>query len=198
MTPLVIYGYNNYILQGVFVLKKEFLAIYDFHCPRWKELPEQSLFNQEVVNYIAKVLNPIIREELPITTTMIQNYTKLGFLPKPKGRKYNRTQVAHLIVIAVYKQVLNISEVKTGVELQLDLMKIDKAYDTFAQTVENALKSVFGYMVEEGRDYIGGFEVDENKLGVELIANAFALKLLGTMILKQRGFKNLEEYNEEN
>lgn len=179
-------------------MKKEFLEIYNFHCPRWKELPDQTLFNQEVVNYIAKNLKPIMFEEFPITKTMVQNYTKLGFLPKPEGRKYNRTQIAYLIVIAVYKQVLNISEVKRGVELQLDFMRINRAYDTFAQTVEDALKNVFGYMVEKGEKYIGGFKVDERKLGVELIANAFALKLLGTMILQQRGFKNLEEQNEKN
>ncbi|MDO5040584.1 MAG: DUF1836 domain-containing protein [Peptoniphilus sp.] len=177
-------------------MKREFLQIYDFHCPRWEEIPEKGLFNQEVVNYIAEILRPVMWEEFPITATMIQNYTKLGFLPKREGRKYNRVQVAYLIVIAVYKQVLNIGEVKQGVELQLELMQVDKAYDTFAQSFEKALKSVFGYMVEEDRTCMGGFEVHEEELGVESIANAFAFKLLGRMILRQQGFKNLDKYQQ--
>lgn len=171
--------------------------ILKFKCPRWDELPEGPLFNKEVVNYINEIFDPLMLEEKAITTTMVQNYIKWGFIPKPEGRKYDKTQIAYLVVISIYKQVLNIKDVRRGVDLQLDLMDRKSAYNNFANALDMALNRTFKSIVEENRFKLGEFENTPKTAGIDVIAHAFSLKLLGTLIIINDGFYGLGGDNNE-
>lgn len=163
----------------------------EFHCPRWEELPDNGLFSREVVDYIETRLSLIMGEEKVITTTMIQNYTKWGFIPKVQGRKYRRIHLAFLIVITVFKQVVAIEEVFKGVRLQLRLMKEAEGYNLFAVAVEQALRLVFGGIQDHHQVALSGQIIPRNTEGIQMIANAFALTLLGSMIIHADGFENI-------
>ena len=171
--------------------------IYSFKCPRWNELPEEPLFNQEAVEYINSVLEPLMVDEKAITTTMVQNYVKHGYLPKSYGRKYDRTQIAYLIVISIYKQVLNIKEVRKGLDLQLSLMDYEKAYNTFARSLNKALRRTFKPLVLTGEFHLDEFKSSKKSAGVDMIANSFSLKLLGTILIQNDGFQGLGGENEQ-
>lgn len=80
--------------------------IYNFHCPRWDEIPEEDMFNKEVVSFINSSLSDILNEEDYLTTTMVQNYLKWEIIDRPLGRKYNRSHVAKLIVITILNKFL--------------------------------------------------------------------------------------------
>ncbi len=172
--------------------------IYEFECPMWIDLPEEPLFNQEAVNYINQTLKPIIREENFITTTMVQNYIKLGFLPRPAGRKYKRIHIAYLIVISIYKQILNIKEVRKGVELQLTLMDLEKAYNLFSKSLNKAIRDTFESIHKNKTVEIQSIKAPPQRAGVDVIAYSFSFRLLGTIILNNDGFKNLGGKNEQN
>lgn len=171
--------------------------ILKFKCPRWDELPEGPLFNKEVVNYINEIFDPLMLEVKAITTTMVQNYIKWGFIPKPEGRKYDKTQIAYLVVISIYKQVLNIKDVRRGVDLQLDLMDRKSAYNNFANALDMALNRTFKSIVEENKFKLGEFENTPKTAGIDVIAHAFSLKLLGTLIIINDGFYGLGGDNNE-
>ncbi len=170
---------------------KSYLDIYHFRCPRWSELPDQPLLSKSVVNYICEKLAPIMNGEIAITGTMIQNYTKWGFLPKSAGKKYNREQIALLIVISVYKSVLDIKEIKNGVDLQLKLMNTEMAYNSFAVALETALNHTFYPIVHHATKLDSNISAPAEQLAITLLANAFALKLLSIIIIKESGYKNL-------
>lgn len=164
---------------------KEFLA---FTCPMWDELPEIPLFNHEVVDYINQTLSPIILEENPITPTMIQNYSKWGVIPKLRGRKYDRRQISCLIIISVYKQVINISDIKEGIKLQLKLGSLEEGYNIFASSLNSSIRRIFKAVLEEEKILLDGYQVEKGREGVEAIMYAFTLKLLGTSIIRSGGF----------
>ncbi len=168
-----------------------YLDIFHFHCPRWSELPEQPLLSSAVVKYICQKLAPIMNGENAITGTMIQNYTKCGFLPKPVGKKYNREQIALLIVISIYKSVIDIKDIKIGVDLQLKLSEVENAYNSFAKALETALNHTFYPVVKQAPMLESKIAAPAEHLAITLLANAFALKLLSIIIIKESGYKNL-------
>lgn len=171
--------------------------IYNFHCPRWNELPSEPKFNKEVVDYINDILDPLMVNEKAITTTMVQNYIKWEFIPKPEGRKYNKTQIAYLIVISIYKQILNIKDVKKGVDLQLRFMDVENAYNNFSIALDTALERSFKSIVLNNEFRLEEFFNTPETAGIDIIAHAFSLKLLVTLIISNNGFQGLGGENIE-
>lgn len=167
-----------------------------FHCPKWDQLPEKPLFNHQVVDYINEVLAPIIEDAKPITPTMIQNYSKWEVIPKLSGRKYDRRQISTLIIITVYKQIINIKDIKKGMHLQLELMNLEEGYNVFANALNASIDRIFQAAYEDRKILLDGYKVEKGTEGVEVVVNAFTLKLLGTIIIQSNGFSNTGEKNE--
>ncbi len=165
--------------------------IYHFHCPRWSELPEEPMLSRAVINYVDTVLSPIMNGNVALTATMIQNYSKWGYIPKSAGRKYNRKQIAALIVITIYKHVLDIKDIKNGIDLQLKMMQPEAAYDRFAEALESALSSTFQPVVTSNKKLGSEIIAEPEQIGINLFAKAFALRLLGIIIIEESGYKNL-------
>ncbi|MGY4104967.1 DUF1836 domain-containing protein [Ignavigranum ruoffiae] len=166
-------------------------AILKFRCPRWDDLPAESLFNREVVEYLSKTLSVLFAEDDFITQTIIQNYSKRGIIPKLAGRKYEREHIAYLIIILIYKQILSIDRVKQGVDLQLALMPPAQAYNVFALALDQAIQRTFKPVFDQDRYTIAAQPIELNREGVQVIANAFALKLLGTIIIQAEGYRKV-------
>ena len=115
------------------------------HIPRWNELPEIDLYLDQVVNYIEKHLGQynVNKEDNIITKTMINNYVKLGIMPAPTKKKYNREHMAYLIVICILKQVYSISDIGKLISLTIQHFELSKAYNRFCANLEVSLKNVF-------------------------------------------------------
>ena len=115
------------------------------HIPRWNELPEIDLYLDQVVNYIEKYLGQYNanKEDKIITKTMINNYVKLGIMPAPIKKKYNREHMAYLIVICILKQVYSISDIGKLISLTIQYFELSKAYNRFCANLEVSLKNVF-------------------------------------------------------
>lgn len=177
-------------------MSKEIQSIVDFACPRWDQLPNQPMLSSQVVAYIQEVLSPIAINDQLITSTMIQNYAKWGALPKIEGRKYGRAQIAILIIIAIYKQVLNIDQVKSGLDLQLKRMPIEPAYNRFAESITSACQRIFGPVQGKSTYRVETIEIDQKTEGIQLVSHAYACKLLATLIIEAGGYQELGEKND--
>lgn len=163
-----------------------------FRCPRFRDLPAKPCFNQEAVHFVTQALAPLDLAA-DLTTTMVQNYVKWGFLERPQGRKYERTHVAYLLVITVYKAVLPLAEVKRGVDLQLGVMTLPEAYDTFAGALDLALTRVFHNLFDgKSAAHLPALTLPKEQLGVSAVAEAFAFRLLGRYILQENGLAQKE------
>ena len=106
-------------------MQEQIEAILKFHMPRWNELPDIDLYLDQVVNYIERCLGAyaVEKEDKVITKTMINNYVKQGVMPAPEKKKYNRSQIAYLLVICILKQVFSISDIKKLIALTIQTMR---------------------------------------------------------------------------
>lgn len=111
-----------------------------WHLPRWHELPQLELYMDQVVVFLETQLGGLWQpEEKFITAAMINNYVKLGLLPKPYKKRYGRPQLARLIAITLCKQTVSLTEIKTAFDLALWEHDATEVYDLFCSKQEQAL-----------------------------------------------------------
>ena len=80
--------------------------------PKWSELPNIDLYLDQVLLYVNQLdSSSIVDDDKGLTAAMINNYVKNGHLDKPIKKKYNRRQLARLIVITCLKNVFSIQEI---------------------------------------------------------------------------------------
>ena len=163
-------------------------ALENYHLPRWEELPDIELYMDQVVTLIEKHVRFLsLHEDKLITSAMINNYVKLGLMPKPEKKRYERTHLASLIVITLLKQVLTITEVKDGILLQSRICGTHSAYNLFCQELEHALKRIAStaQLIQDPVILLDEDLTKEN-LAVKMVSNAYAYKLLTEKILSLR------------
>lgn len=117
----------------------------DFTCPRWEQLPDMDLYMDQVVTLLNEYLIPFRSsgQEKMVTSTMINNYVKNGILEAPVRKKYNRNQVAYLIVVCILKMVYRMDEISYLISVQIDQYPIAQAYNYFCAELESCLKCIF-------------------------------------------------------
>ena len=163
-------------------------ALASYHLPRWDELPDMELYMDQVVTLIEKHIRFLANnDDKLITSAMINNYVKLGLMPKPEKKRYERTHLAYLIVITLLKQILTITEVKDGILLQSRICGTRGAYDLFCQELEHALRRIAStaQLIQDPAILVDDDLSPEN-LAVKMVSNAYAYKLLTEKILSLR------------
>lgn len=127
------------------ICEEDINNIVNFHCPRFKELPNVELYKDQVIIYIEnvlKVFNFNSKEKL-LTPTMLNNYVKQKVVSPPKNKRYSEKHLAYLIVVCILKQVYSLTEVCDLIKIQIGSYPIEEAYDYFCLELEKALKAVF-------------------------------------------------------
>ena len=89
------------------------------------------MYLDQVLLYVNQVGKANQQDEKGLTASMINNYVKHGHLEKPVKKKYNRKQVARLIVITALKNVFSIQEISQTLALLTDEDQSQKRYDDF-------------------------------------------------------------------
>lgn len=170
--------------------------IQQYQLPRWEELPDIELYMDQVITLIERYLLPLVGQSgnKVITPAMINNYVKLNIMPKPVKKRYQRTHLAHLIVITLLKQVLLITEVKEGIFLQSRICSIPEAYNLFCAEQEKALRT----MAKQYQSALSGTPntptepVGLDSMGLYMACTAFAGKTFAEKIIVTRQQANAE------
>ena len=85
---------------------------------RWDEMPDLELYMDQVITYLKRQLAPF--QDSPaenlITPSIINNYVKAGFVPRPERKKYARAHLASLTMACTLKRVLPIESAKRLIE----------------------------------------------------------------------------------
>lgn len=118
--------------------------VLNFHFPRYAQLPELDLYMDQVLGVVNQRLSIFAAQgEKLLTAAMVNNYVKKKLLPPAVGKRYEPGHVALLFCICTLKPVLSISEIASMLALQCQLSPQRKAYDQFAELLEQALRCVF-------------------------------------------------------
>ena len=115
-----------------------------FRLPRYHEIPDVGLYLEQTTKYVNQCIHPLGFED--VTSSMIRNYVKHGLITNPIRKQYSANQIAHLVVLALLKQVTPLEHIN---ELFLILNQggtytVPVAYDYFCEEMENILYFRFG------------------------------------------------------
>lgn len=121
-------------------------SIRGFRLPHYHELPDMGLYLDQTAKYINQSLQPLGFGEL--TGSMIRNYVKQGLVSNPIHKQYSANQIAHLLSIAVLKQVIPLEQIQNFFLFQQKVYTDDVAYDYLCEELENILYYQFGLKSE--------------------------------------------------
>ena len=113
--------------------------------PRWDELPDISLYLEQVLELVNGSLGKFLEGDKNgriLTQTMVNNYVKHGFIQSPVKKRYDKTALASLIVIAVLKDIFTIKDISDLISLAIDANNPEESYNYFCQLVEETTENV--------------------------------------------------------
>jgi len=116
--------------------------IKDFRMPRYHEIPNVGLYLEQTAKYINGYIARL--GDMEITTSMISNYVKKGYISNPVKKQYYADQIAGLFFIAIAKNVLSMENIQKLFEIQKETYDTQIAYDYFCIEFENMLQFIFG------------------------------------------------------
>ena len=125
--------------------------IEQFRLPRYREIPDVGLYLDQTVKYINRFLTPLGCME--ITSSMVSNYVKKGYISSPVHKQYDAEQIAYLFFISVAKSVLSMENIARLFTMQKRMYNAEIAYDFFCDELENMLQYTFG--LKEQIDEVG-------------------------------------------
>lgn len=78
--------------------------------------------------------------EKGLTSSMVNNYVKLGIIPAPEKKKYNRVHLAYLVIICILKTVLPITMIRDMISyMMIDKASYETLYNRFCEHFENVV-----------------------------------------------------------
>lgn len=115
-----------------------------FRLPRYHEIPNVGLYLEQTTKYVNQCIRPLGFED--VTNSMIRNYVKQGLITNPIHKQYFADQIAHLIALALLKQVTPLEHINKLFLLlnEGDTYTVPVAYDYFCEEMENILHFRFG------------------------------------------------------
>lgn len=122
------------------------ISIESFRMPRYSEIPDMGLYLDQTIKYINRQLAPL--GSMEITSSMVSNYVKKGYIENPVKKQYSAEQIAYLLFIAIAKSVLSMDNIALMIQLQKAAYSSEVAYDYFCDETENTFRFLFGLQPE--------------------------------------------------
>ncbi len=91
-------------------------TIQSFHLPPYHEIPDVGLYLDQVTRYINDSLQPL--GQPPVTSSMLSNYVKKGYVARPVKKQYFRDQIGYFFFMSLTKQVLPLEHIHTLFTIQ--------------------------------------------------------------------------------
>lgn len=153
----------------------------------WEKLPDIKLYMDQVITFLGEKLSFYECGEYDklLSSSMINNYVKNGIIEHPEKKKYNKEQIARLVMICILKSVLSIQDIAALLKTDLGTEEI---YESFTNTQTDAMVEVSSqllFALENGDDL--------NLLALKFAAEANAKRAAARQILsyldKEKGKK---------
>lgn len=98
--------------------------------PNYENIPDVGLYLDQVTKYI----NSYLKEEYALTSNMITNYVKQKIVPKGYKKTYSRGHIAQFMLIAYFKTVLSMEQIKIIFAYYLKKYSIEELYNIFVNS----------------------------------------------------------------
>lgn len=140
--------------------------ICSFEQLKYSNIPDIDLYMDQVTTFIDEKLSYLKRneEEVALTKTMINNYTKAGILMPPKKKKYSRQHMVLIILTYYLKQILSINDIKTLFSPLVNMLKTEEGCN---ENLVNIYEEFLDIEKREIEDFESTFDdvfIDREKL----------------------------------
>lgn len=111
--------------------------------PAWEDLPDLELYMDQVLALVIRYLGA---DGKALTASMVNNYVKMGAVPAPRKKRYDRTHLSRLIVICVLKSVLPLGDIQSLLERGIADSSDQQFYSAFRaqyQAVREELSALY-------------------------------------------------------
>lgn len=160
----------------------------NYSLPSWEMLPDIELYMDQVVSVVTKYLEtPVSSIELnrPVTSSMINNYVKLGIIPAPKKKRYSKIHLAYLLIVCTLKQTLDMTTIQKIIPVGISENEIKNTYDSFVKNQHTAFNYVFNQtraVAEPILNFDGNNQDRMNDLVMQVSVSANLFKLMAEKI----------------
>ena len=154
-------------------------CIEQFRMPRYREIPDVGLYLDQTVKYVNRYLAPLGCME--ITSSMVSNYVKKGYISNPVKKQYNADQIAYLFFISVAKSVLSMDNIARLFDMQKKMYTAESAYDFFCEELENMLQYIFGL-----KDHVDEVGTPEDKSETKTMLRSTIIAVTHIIYLSNR------------
>lgn len=118
---------------------EEITRLESISLPTWESIPKEGIYKEGLLSYLREILLPLnVVDENIITSSIINNYVKLGYIDKPIKKKYFRPAIAQLIVISIFKQVILIEDLVMGIDFEISNYGLEEGYENFKSIFNQA------------------------------------------------------------
>lgn len=105
--------------------------------PAWEQLPDISLYMDQVVSYLERQLGGLFaaEDERAITPSMINNYVKAKIVPRAESKKYNHEHIALLLSVFTLKRALSVQDLGALLDGKLEAGSYREFYELFRKAL---------------------------------------------------------------
>lgn len=147
-------------------------ALDSYKTESWSQFPSIDLYMDQVITYLERLLN-IFGENTysgkTITSSMVNNYVKEGYLKRPVNKKYDRVHLVSLYIMSMLKPVIPIPLIASSLNSFQDEEEYKNFFSQLIILQDDAFKKV-SLKLSNALDQIS----DEN---YETALRLFALQL---------------------
>ncbi len=111
-------------------------------------LPYIDLYMDQVITLMSEQ-NKDERHRVPLTSSMINNYTKQGVLPRAQGKRYTRDHLVDLTLLIYLKEVMPIANIGELRQLLADAGDPAWRYRNISEALSKGRKGILDLLPQE-------------------------------------------------
>lgn len=110
----------------------------------WTQFPGIDLYMDQVVTYLEKLLKLFDTDASGkvITSSMVNNYVKEGYLKRPVNKKYDRVQLVTLYIMSMLKPILPIPLIAGSLSNLTDEQKYQSFFEELTKLQDEAFRNI--------------------------------------------------------
>lgn len=175
---------NNQIIDELQSFNK---MLESFRTEGWSQYPTIDLYMDQVVTYLDRLLNIFNvpgEDNKVITSSMVNNYVKEGYLKRPVNKKYDRMHLISLYIMSMLKNVLPIPLIASSLGNLKTEDECRYFYDAFSKLQDEA----FCKVADKVNDAIGlcsdeNYDTALRLFALQLTSQANAYRIAAEKIL---------------
>lgn len=114
----------------------------------WDVIPDIGLYKDQVLSYMERQ-KILCKSSDKLTGAMINNYIKMGLLPRTVDKKYSREHLALLTIICALKQVLSVNDCDILIKSQTESLGCEEFYNKYSGILDAVLKQTASFFKQE-------------------------------------------------